>query len=76
MDARLDPTTRQKVNDLAKRFHQPRAVVVCQIMQWGLSRGATLTLAQGKPEGPVRYLHLYVEAELHEQVEKAAAAAE
>jgi hypothetical protein len=44
MDARLDQTTRQKVDDLARRFHQPRAVVLSQIMPWGLSR---------KPTGPL-----------------------
>jgi hypothetical protein len=37
MDARLDPTTRTKVDDLAQHFHRPRAAVLCQIMQWGLS---------------------------------------
>jgi hypothetical protein len=38
MDARLDATTRAKLNDLATRFYQPRAAVLCHIMQWGLSR--------------------------------------
>jgi Ribbon-helix-helix protein, copG family len=33
MDARLDATTRAKVDELAQRFHQPRAAVVCHIMQ-------------------------------------------
>jgi hypothetical protein len=28
MDARLDQTTRAKVDDLAQRFHQPRAAVL------------------------------------------------
>ena len=32
MDARLDATTRAKVDDLAQYFHQPRAAVVCHIM--------------------------------------------
>jgi hypothetical protein len=39
MDARLDAVTRAKVDDLAQRFHQPRAAVLCHIMHWGLSRG-------------------------------------
>jgi hypothetical protein len=37
IDARLDQTTRAKVDDLAERFHQPRAAIVCHIMHWGLS---------------------------------------
>jgi hypothetical protein len=32
MIARLDATTRATVDDLAQRFHQPRAAVVCYIM--------------------------------------------
>jgi predicted DNA-binding protein len=73
IDARLDAATRQKVDNLATRFHRPRAAVLCQIMQWGLRRGETLD--QGESPGPVRHLYLYVPSELHEQVEKAAAAA-
>jgi predicted transcriptional regulator len=75
MDARLDATTRQKVDDLAKRFHQSRAAVLSQIMQWGLSREQTGPLDQGDAQGPVRHLYLFVETELYERVEKAAAAA-
>jgi hypothetical protein len=75
MDARLDTTTRTKVDELAKRFHQPRAAVLCHIMEWGLSQGPTGALDQGESPGPVRHLHLYVPSDLHEQVEKAAAAA-
>jgi hypothetical protein len=73
MDARLDAITRQKVDDLAKHFRQPRAAVLCHIMQWGLRRGETLD--QGESQGPVRHLSLYVPSELHEQVEKAATTA-
>jgi predicted DNA-binding protein len=72
-DARLDAATRQKVDNLATRFHRPRAAVLCQIMEWGLRRGETLD--QGESPGPVRHFYLYVPSELHEQVEKAAAAA-
>jgi hypothetical protein len=39
MNARLDATTRAKVDDLATYFHQAQAAVVCHIMQLGLSRG-------------------------------------
>lgn len=74
MDARLDQTTRQKIDDLAKHFHQPRAAVLCHIIQWGLSREQTGALDQGDAQGPVHHLHLYVPFELHEQVQKAAAA--
>jgi hypothetical protein len=74
MDARLDPTTRAKVDDLAQHFHQPRASVLCHIMHWGLGRGQTGPLDQGDEQGPVRHLHLYVQTELHGRVEKAAAA--
>ena len=75
LDARLDATTRQKVDDLARHFHRPRAEVLCSIMRWGLSRGETLTVGQGDLPGPVRHLYLYVDSGLHEQVEKAATAA-
>ena len=74
-DARLDVATRQKVDDLATRVDRPRAVVLCQIMEWGLSHGETLTPDQGESPGPVRHLSLYVASDLHEHVEKAAAAA-
>jgi hypothetical protein len=75
MDARLDQTTRQKVDDLARRFHQPRAAVVCNIMQWGLSREPPGPLTHGASPGQVRHLYLYVPSELYEHVEKAATAA-
>jgi hypothetical protein len=68
MDARLDAATRQNVDDLAKYFHEPRAAVLCQIMEWGLRRGEILD--QGKSSGPVRHLSLYVASELHEQCRK------
>jgi predicted transcriptional regulator len=75
MDARLDAKTRAKVDELAKRFHKPRAAVVCHIMHWGLSRGPTETCDGEASEGPVRHLSLYVDTELHERVEQAAMAA-
>jgi hypothetical protein len=75
MDARLDAATRQKVDDLAQRFHTLRAAVLCHIMHWGLNHGPTGPLDQGESQGPVRHLYLYVESKLHEQVEKAATAA-
>jgi hypothetical protein len=75
MGARLDPTARQKVDDLAQHFHQPRAAILCHIMQWGLSREQTRPLDQGDAQGPVRQLFLYVTSDLHEQVRKAATAA-
>jgi predicted transcriptional regulator len=75
MDARLDSTTREKVDDLAKRFRKPRAAVLCHIMHWGLSRGQTERLDGGESEGPVRHLSLYVGTELHARVEQAASAA-
>jgi hypothetical protein len=74
MDARLDEVTRQKVEDLAAYFHQPRAAVLCHIMQWGLSHDQTGLLDQGDAQGPVRHLHLYVASDLHARVGKAAAA--
>jgi hypothetical protein len=75
MDARLDATSRAKVDELAKRFHQPRAAVVCHIMQWGLNRGPTEKFDGGASEGPVRHLSLYIESELHQRVQKAATVA-
>ena len=74
MDARLDVTTRAKVDDLAKHFHKPRASVVCHIMQWGLGRGQAETRDGGASEGPVRHLYLYVDTAWHQRVEKAASA--
>jgi hypothetical protein len=53
MDARLDATTRAKVDDLAQYFHQPRAAVVCHIMHWGLSHGQAEMRDGGASEGPV-----------------------
>ena len=75
MDARLDAMTRQKVDDLARHFRQPRAAVLRQVMRWGLSRKRTEPLNEEESQGPVRHLYLYVESKLHEQVEKAATAA-
>jgi hypothetical protein len=75
MDARLDSMTREKVDDLATYFHQPRAAVLCHIMHWGLSHTQTESLDGGESEGPVRHFHLYVETKLHGPVEQAAAAA-
>jgi hypothetical protein len=75
MDARLDATTRQKVDDLAQHFHQPRAAVLCHIMQWALSREQTGPFDQGDAQGPVRHLYLYVASALYERVEQAAIAA-
>jgi hypothetical protein len=74
MDARLDLATRQKVDNLAQHFHQPRAAVLSYIMRWGLGREQIGPPDQGDAQGPVRHLYLYVEAALHERVEKAAAA--
>jgi hypothetical protein len=74
MDARLDAATRQKVDDLAHHFHRPRAAVLCQILEWGLSHEQSRPIDQGAPQAQVRHLHLYVPSDLHEQVEKAAAA--
>jgi hypothetical protein len=75
MDARLDVATRQKVDELATRFHQPRAAVLCHIMQWGMSHGRTGLNDDDASQGPVRHFHLHVASELYERVEKAATAA-
>ena len=75
MDSRLDQITRQKVDDLARHFHTPRAAVLCHIMHWDLSRKHTEPIGQGDAQGPVRHLYLSVLSELYEQVEKATAAA-
>jgi hypothetical protein len=75
MDARLDATTRAKVDDLAKRFHQPRAAVLSSIMEWALSRGQAATRDGGEAEGPVCHLYLYVDTALHARVEQVASAA-
>jgi hypothetical protein len=75
IDARLDAATRQKVDDLATRFHRPRAAVICHIMHWGLSRERPGPLTHGVSPAPVRHLHHSVLSDLHARVEKAAAAA-
>jgi hypothetical protein len=75
MDARLDAMTRQKVDNLARHFRQPRAVVVSHMMRWGLSREPGGALDQGASQGPVRHLYLYVDSDLYEAVQKAATTA-
>jgi len=75
VDARLDAMTRAKVDDLATRFHQPRAAVLSHIMQWGLSREQRRALNQSESQGPVRHLSCYVPVALHARVQQAAAAA-
>jgi hypothetical protein len=66
---------RAKVDELAKRFHQPRAAVVCYIMHWGLSHEQTGTRDGEASEGPVRHLSRSVDTALHARVENAAMAA-
>jgi predicted DNA-binding protein len=73
-DARLDPATRQKVDNLSQYFGRPRAAVLSYIMEWGLGREQMGPLDQGEAQGPVRHLYLYVASALHERVEKAAIA--
>jgi hypothetical protein len=75
MDARLDARTRAKVDDLANRFHQPRAAVLSYIMEWALSRGQAATRDGGEAEGTVCHLYLYVDTALHARVEQVASAA-
>jgi hypothetical protein len=75
MDARLDAVTRQTVDDLASRFRQPHAAVLCHIRHWGLNRGPTGPLDHGDRQGLVRHLSLYVASALHAHIEKAATAA-
>jgi hypothetical protein len=69
MDARFDPTTRQKVDDLAKHFRRPCAAVLCHFMQ------RTGGLDQGESQDPMRHLYLYVASDLRERLEKAPSAA-
>jgi hypothetical protein len=75
MDARLDAMTRAKVDELATRFHQPRASVLHHIMQWGLIHGHAGPLDQGASQGSVRHLSLGVDSELYQCVQQAATAA-
>lgn len=75
MDARLDATTRAKVEDLAACFHQTRAAVLRSIMHWGLTHGEPVPLEQDASPNPVRHLYLNVDAVLQEQVASAAAGA-
>jgi hypothetical protein len=74
LDARLDATTRQKGDDLARPFHQPRAAVLSHIMHWGLSRGQTGRLDRDDSQGFVRHLSCAVASALYQQVQQAAAA--
>jgi predicted HicB family RNase H-like nuclease len=74
MDARLDATTRAKVDDLAARFHQTRAAVLRYIMHWGLQHGQAIPLEQEASLDPVRHLYLNVDTALQEQLATAAAA--
>ena len=73
MDALLDAMTRVKVDDLAARFHRPRAAVLRQIMHWGLRHGRTTPSDENASPGSVRHLYLNVDAVLQEQVATAAA---
>jgi hypothetical protein len=75
LDGRLDQVTRQKVDDLARRFHQPRASVLAYIMQWGLSPEPMNEIDQGESHGPVRHLNCYVASDLYEHVQRTASAA-
>jgi hypothetical protein len=75
MEARFDPTTRQKVDDLAKHFRRPCAAVLCHFMQRGLSFEGIGGRDQGESQDPMRHLYLYVAPDLHERQEKAASAA-
>jgi hypothetical protein len=52
LDTCLDATTRQQVDDLARRFHQPRAAVLHQVMRWGLAREWERTVDRGDARGP------------------------
>jgi len=74
LDARLDATTRQKVDDLARHFHQPRGAVLRQVMRWGLSRGPTGPLDRDDTHGSVCHLACSIASALHQQVQQAAAA--
>jgi predicted transcriptional regulator len=74
MDARLDADTRQKVDDLAIHFGRTRAAVLRHIIRWGLDRGAIVIGDQGHVQGPVRHLYVYVDTDLYDAVQKAAAA--
>jgi hypothetical protein len=58
MDARLDPTTRTKVDELAHHFHRPRAAVLCHIMHWSLSQGRIGAIHHSDARSPVRHLYL------------------
>jgi predicted transcriptional regulator len=68
LDARLDVTTRQQVDDLATRFHQSRAAVLHQVMRWGLARGWERTVEGGDARGPIRHLFMTVDRELYRQM--------
>jgi predicted DNA-binding protein len=75
VNARLNQVTRQKVDDLARRFHQPRASVLAYIMQWGLSREPMHEIDQGASHSPARYLNCSVASDLYEHVQRVASAA-
>jgi predicted transcriptional regulator len=70
LDARLDATTRAKVDDLARYFGRPRAAVLCHIMHWGLVREPMDIGDQGNAQGPVHHLYCYVDSHLYAAVRK------
>jgi predicted transcriptional regulator len=72
MDAGLDKMTREKLEDLARAFHQSRAAVLRHVMRWGLTRVKTGTVDQHDLHGPVCHIFITIERELHEQVHEAA----
>jgi len=73
MDARLDADTQHKVDDLTRHFRRPRAAVLRHIIQCGLDRGVMDARDQGHPQGPVYHLYFFLDADLYEAVQKAAA---
>jgi hypothetical protein len=62
------------VDDLAIHFRRTRAAVLRHIMRWGLSRERMAALDQGEPQGPVRHLYCYVDADLYQAVQQASTA--
>jgi predicted transcriptional regulator len=71
--ARLDPETHTKLEELAAAFHRKRSAILRYVMQWGptQTRGWTVDRAVS---GMVRTVSMLLEPELLQQVQEAAAA--
>lgn len=71
MDARPDPETQAKLEELVHTFRRARAVILRQIMHWGVNRDHSGPIPDAD-RGPFSSFFVLVDGTLHEQVQRAA----